>query len=859
MRLFERESPLQTLISALRDAAGGTGRVVFVVGESGIGKTALVEHFAQQQPATVRQLWGACDPLSTPRPLGPLHDMAPEIRGKLPALLNAETQRQALFSTFLVELQSHLTLAIFEDIHWADDATLDLLKYLSRRIARTSALLVLTCREDELGPSHPVRGLLADLTAGRSAERIGLEPISVSAVRSLISERTDLDADELHQRTGGNPFFITEAVASGAILPTTVRDAVLARVSRLTPAARRVAEVAAVLGARCEGWALVAMTGPEAAAASECESAGILVAGDTTWSFRHELARQAILDAISPTRQLTLHADALAALREQPGTRADLARLAHHAVGAASRADVLTYAPAAARQAAAVGSHRAAAELYRRAIDVADDLPAAERAALWEAYARERGRLEPRTEAITAHQRAAALWREAGDLQRLGDNLAYVAMGINEIGTKADCDQAIDAALAVLEALPPGPMLMITYRTRALLYMAAADDERAIAWAVRALSIAEKLEDASVIGSALEGLGLCWLGRDFGRGCDYLERSLTLQREAQAGFRYASVCANLGSVYSEQFKFADAERVLSAGIAFAADHDLDRLQAFMEAWQAHMWMHQGRWVEATELANRSLKRATSGKLPALVTLGRIRARRGEPNASDTLQEALTIGLRRGNLQRLSQQRAACAEAAWLSGAIDGAREHARALYDIAVAKKFNWAVGELAYWRWRAGDDVLPLPDWTAQPFALQVTGDWRGAAEAWGRLGCPYEQARALADGDVAEQTAALAIFDRLGAVPDADRLRDVMRAAGVQRISRGPRPAARANAFGLTARQATVLALIGEGLTNPDIAARLHLAPKTIENTVTALLRKLGVRTRHEAVEKVRRFPRT
>ncbi len=514
MRLLERETFLTTLESAMRDAAGGRGRFALVTGEAGIGKTALVEHFAQGQPAAIRRLWGSCDPLTTPRPLGPLHDMAPEIRGLLPALLNAETQRQTLFSTFLVELQNRPTLAIFEDVHWADEATLDLLKYLSRRIARTSALIVLTCREDELDPVHPVRRLLIDLDAAPDVVRIALPPMSAGAVRRLLGARTDLDPDELHRRTGGNPFFVMESVVSGALLPVTVRDAVLARAANLSPAARRVVEAAAVLGTRCESWALAAVAEGDMVSVDECVSAGLIVAGERYWVFRHELARQAILETTAPTRRLALHARALATLRDAAETHLDVARLAHHAAGAGSHDDLLTYAPAAARQASAVGAHRAAAELYRRVIDVADDRPVAERAALWEAFARERGHLEPRTDAISAHQRAAKLWREAGNRQRLGENLAYVAMGIYEVGTKVDCAKAIEDALEVLETLPAGPMLMITYRTRALHYLGDADDERAIEWAEQALAIANRLEDPSVVGSALEGLGLCWLGRD---------------------------------------------------------------------------------------------------------------------------------------------------------------------------------------------------------------------------------------------------------------------------------------------------------------------------------------------------------
>ncbi|MBL8094764.1 MAG: AAA family ATPase [Anaerolineales bacterium] len=857
MTLLERTLPLAALDTALRDAVRGVGRFALVTGEAGIGKTALVEHFAQSRPAGARQLWGACDSLSTPRPLGPLHDMALEIRGQLPTLLNAQSQRHTLFSTMLVELQNRPTLAVIEDLHWADEATLDLLAYLGRRIERTTALVVLTCREDELGLTHPVRALLNDLEGRSVITRIPLEPLTVVAVRQLLGERTDLDAREVHRRTAGNPFFVTEAIASGAAPSATVRDAVLARAARLSSTGQRLIEAAAILGVRCEGWALTDVSGIDASVTPDAELAGLLRADGSHWVFRHELARQAILDSIPPMRRTALHAQALAALRHAPETQTDLARLAHHAVGAGNRDDVLTFAPVAARQAAAVGAHRAAAELFRRALDVADELPVAERATLWESFARERGYLEPRKDAIAAHRQAAALWREAGNPQKLGESLAQVAMGVYEIGPKSETGQAIDAALEVLEELAPSPMLMITYRTQALWCLANAEDDRAITLAEQARSIAVALGDPSVIGSALEGLGLCWLAHDTHRACDYLERSLALQREARADLRYSSVCANLGSVYCEQFRFADAERVLGEGIPHAVERDLDRLLAFMEGWQALMWMHQGRWAESLGLANRSLKRATSGKIPALITLGRIRARRGEATAGEILQEALTVGLRIGNLQRLGLTRAASAEGAWLAGDVEQTREHARALYDVAAAKHLSWAVGELAYWRWRAGDDVLPLPDWTARPFALHIAGDWRGAAEAWERLGCPYEQARALADGDVPAQVTALAIFDRLGALPAAATLREAMQAAGVRRIPRGPRPAARANPFGLTARQSTILALIDEGLTNVEIAARLQLAPKTVENTITALLRKLGARTRHEAVEKARRAP--
>jgi DNA-binding NarL/FixJ family response regulator len=156
---------------------------------------------------------------------------------------------------------------------------------------------------------------------------------------------------------------------------------------------------------------------------------------------------------------------------------------------------------------------------------------------------------------------------------------------------------------------------------------------------------------------------------------------------------------------------------------------------------------------------------------------------------------------------------------------------------------------------WRAGEP-LALPDIAARPYALHIAGDWRGAADEWARLGCPYEQARALADGDHPAQVAALALFDRLGARPAADHLRQKLQAAG-HKVPRGPHSATRENPFGLTARQIEILGLLAEGLTNPAIAARLHVSPKTVDHHVSAVLAKLEVASREEAADIARRHP--
>src|SRR5499427_7610285 len=372
MDLLERTSFLRTLAEYAGAAKQGDGRLVLVSGESGIGKTALVETF-QQQARGARWLWGACDGLLTPRPLGPLFDIGAQAGGQLDGLCRREAHRDQLFAAFLAEIHSPgaLTVVVIEDVHWADEATIDLLSFVGRRLGRMSALLLATYRDDEVGDGHPLRVVLGNLATQRATRRMRLPPLSAEAVRVLAADR-DVDSGELYRVTGGNPFYVTEILAGGwPSVPPTVRDAVGARLARSSTGTRQAVESAAVIGARVEPSLLAWVLADAQTSADECMATGILIPDGTGLRFRHELVRMAVEAGIAPHGKTGLHARLLAALEERGD--ADPALLAHHAEGAGDTKAVLRYAPEAARRSSVLGAHREAAAQFERALRFADE------------------------------------------------------------------------------------------------------------------------------------------------------------------------------------------------------------------------------------------------------------------------------------------------------------------------------------------------------------------------------------------------------------------------------------------------------------------------------------------------------
>jgi DNA-binding CsgD family transcriptional regulator len=858
MELFEREEALATLTRLLEEARAGAGRLALVAGEAGIGKSALVDGFCGGLPPQVRVLRGACDPLSTPRPLGPLLEIATTVGGELSDLLRAGSSADALFECFLRVLAGSRqpTVLVLEDVNWADEATLDLLCFVGRRVSRTRTFGVVTFRDDELDAAHPLRVALGNLPGAPVTERLRLAPLSEGAVAVLAHGRFP-DARRLHRLTGGNPFFVTEVLAAGGReLPDTARDAVLARTAPLPADARAALELLAAFG-RPADRPLLARLGVDEEATDAGIARGLLRRTGGRVEFRHELARSAIVEAVPGGRLAGLHGRILAVLRSPGSAPAGAAVLAYHAEEACDADAVVVYAAAAAQQAERLSSHREAAAQYARALRFADALPLERRAELCDACSRESFLSADVAGAIESARVALGLRRTLGDRLGVGSALAQLAMLVWHTEDKTEAVPLAREAIAVLEEQPPGRELAAAYAMLASLHAAASEMDKAVAYAGRALRLADLLDLAGPRIRALRALGiakLCGPGED---GWPELELALAGALDADLPVEAAGIYAPLVWFGAMHRAFDRFERYFDEALAFAERHNLDEARANVLQSRCVELVHRGRWTEAGELAQALLAAPGGGlvdRIQPLYVLGRLRARRGDPETWAPLDEALELSAPRSELQHLGNVRAVRAEAAWLEGDATGMVGEAGAAYPLAVPVRDPWILGELALWLWRGGALGEADPVLAGNPYGLQIAGDWEGAAGAWERLGCPFEAAAALLDGDEPALRRALQIFDGLGARPAAAMAARRLRELGVRGVPRGAQRATRSDPHNLTLRQQEILALLAEGLSDAEIAERLFLARKTVSHHVSAVLAKLGVRSRGEAAALVK-----
>jgi DNA-binding CsgD family transcriptional regulator len=851
---LERSDCLSRLDAVLTEVVSrGCGRLVLVNGEAGVGKTALVRRFCGELGSSARVLWGTCDALFTPRPLGPLFDVAEATGGELAELVQTGAKPHEVMATLVRELGSRgPTVLVLEDVHWADEATLDVVRMLARRVQMVAALVIASYRDDELDRDHALRMVLGDLATDRTIRRLKIVPLSPSAVARL-AEQHGVDADELYRKTAGNPFFVTEVLAArGDEIPSTVRDAVFARAARLSVPARALLEAVAAIPQRAELWLLEGLAADALDHLEECLVSGMLTAEVRAVAFRHELARRAVEEALAPDRRLALHRKALELLADPPASALDHARLAHHAEAAGDAEAVLRYAPQAGARAASVGAHREAAAQYARALRVADGRQLELRADFLARRAAECYLTSQIDEAIGAQREALDCHRRLGDKRGEGNALRVLSRLLFFAGRASEGEPLVVQAIELLEQQPVGHELAMAYANLSQRRMVVDDAVEAVEWGHRALELGRALGDTEVEAYALSNIAAAEFRTNADEGRRKLEAALVLaQRHGHE--EHAALTFSRLVMFPVRYRLYDiALDHLEPGLEYCTERGLDTFRLYLLGSRARLELDLGRWDAAADSAGLVLRDPRSAQLArtwALATLGLLRSRRGEADATTLLAEAHAMAAPTFELDRISQVAAARAEAAWLRGDHTTVQQVTDAALTLALDRRDPWAVGELACWRWRAGLLDEPPPA-AAEPYARQIGGDWQRAAELWDEIGCPYEAALARSEADDQQVVRhALDELQHLGASATAAIVARRLRRRGARGLPRGPRKATRLNPALLTARELEVLELVAKGLGNREIAKRLFLSEKTVAHHVSAILRKLHVRTRAQA----------
>ena len=857
MDIIERDQQLKGLADAWRQVKSGKGRIALISGEAGIGKTSLVERFVSEQARSTRVLWGACDALFSPQPLGPFIEISIQLKSNLFRLIQSGADRLLFSTEFFVFLQKSPapTIVVLEDLHWADEATLDVVKYLGRRIQHTKTLLILTYRDDEVNNNHPLRFLLGDFPVNLTT-RIALPLLSPGAVDRL-AQQAGRQLDRLYRVTGGNPFFVTEIIASdSAGVPPSIRDAVLTRVAGLSAAAKNIVELVSLIPGEAEVWLIETILHPDYAAIDECVERGILHANANSLVFRHELARQSVDDSLPIGRTRDLHGKILAALVSREAEPGTLARLVHHATRAGDEQATLRFAPPAARQASALGAHREAAALFDASLPFSYRLSPETHAELLEELSFEFYLTGNIDQAIQSREQATLLleqlerWERAGDCQRWLSRLYWAA------GNGKEAEKYADLAIRTLENQPPGLELAMAFSNKSQLHMLAGEIGPPIEWGNRAIELAEKLGALEIIVHALTNIGSAEFLIRHETAIEKLETALRIAREQGMHDHVARCYTNLASNHIQSRCYPEARHWLEGGLEYTLARDLDIYSVYLQGWQGRMSFETGHWAEAEANAVEALRLARFDSIipiPALITLGHLKVRQGDPTAMAFLDQAHALAQPTGELQRLGPLATARAEAAWQRGDLDQVAAEAIPAYELALSLNDPWILGQLAYWIGRSGAREVQL-ERLPPPFAFMLQGDWQSAELAWEQLGCPFEQAMALAEGDETAKLEALAIFERLGARPAANNLRQELKAQGVKSLPGRARPVRQKYPADLTARELEVLQLIAEGLSNPSIAQKLMISVGTVKAHSASIYSKLGVNNRIQALSRAR-----
>ncbi len=843
MDFIGRESELDQLATALDSASDGNGRFVVIRGEAGIGKTALLNSFCDSRGTNIDVLFGTCDDLTTQRPLQPLYAIAndaPEISESLEA---ADTF--AVARTLLARLNGRgaSTVVVIDDAQWADQATLEVLKYVGRRIADTKGLLVVLIRDEDTPAEHPLRNVVASVPPA-SAVRIALQPLGLASVQTVAGEH---DAGELQALTGGNPLLLSEYLRSESAVPLSIEDLVLARLNTLSSNARSIAEFVAVSPGSCERSLLDASLSVTPGDLDECEQSGLLVIAANQLSFRHELTRRAVEQSLGAGTRIALNGEIA---RELESANAEIARILHHAILAGDVDALKRLSPRAVQRAVASRSYREAIHHLQDLQPYLERLDPPTRAAMLELWADATSATGDVATSLETRLAAVEAYREHGTAVQLGRCMRPLALLYWRMKQPEAAKASAEEAVAVLQGDEANcSEYALALADQAFVFSMHGEHEEArTVLDVAATAIA----DVDDPGLTAQLLAVQSWSVSSDMQVEVAQAAIALGKQAGSVTAVRTASALLVQM-SSKLPQTERDEVLSQALTFAQDHGLEDIAAFVYLEKSDTYWRSGGFAAAEDEARLAAQiwddLSQNLAVSPLLAIGLNQARRGSPQMLSTLADAIDAAAVGGGRTTLGAN-PALAEAYWLHGntPFDANRSIAE-LRILADGLSLNPGEAWSWVWMWKLGL-VSTIAGLEGTPEGLLVGGDWRGAAAAWDDPSTRYMRAVALSHGDSDAKIEALTLLDEMDAEPMRRRIHSDLREAGVKNIPSGPRSATREHPAGLTARQADVMDLLEQGLTNREIADTLYISSRTVEHHVAAIFSKLGASSRAEAV---------
>ncbi|HET6767100.1 MAG TPA: LuxR C-terminal-related transcriptional regulator [Chitinophagaceae bacterium] len=855
MELVEREGFLVSMKTKFENITHGEGHCILVCGEAGIGKTSLIRAFCKEAKNKCKIYQGTCDALFSPRPLGPIYDIIWQMGSDIRDSIRNITDRAALFSRLFNELESQAgtTIIVIEDIHWADEATLDFVKFFVRRITRLHCLFVVTYRDNEIHSRHPLRTVLGQLPAD-TFTRMQLTPLSRGAVETMAVEK-GYKGEDVFSISGGNPFYVNEILASYSQgIPDNIKDSILSNYNRLDEKTKQVWQILSVLPTGFEIKYLEKMAPLYAASIENCLDTKILISKGDLIFFKHELYRRTIENSLSPFVRAALNRRILDLFLEAFERSHETERIIHHAKNANEYELVVKYAPQAARQAASAGAHIEAAKLYFTAIEYYQGNDPDTLIQFYEAYAYECYLTGQIKEPIIYAEKSLNLLLKENDVEKISNCMRQLSWL-----WWFDCnrEKAETYATRSIEVLT-GPSSRIkakAFAHMARLKMISDEKDECLHWSEKAMTLAKEFEDEEVLCSALTSMGTMLAKSQSSRqkGLELLQQSMDLALENNYEEYVGHVYVNLGgnAVLMKDYRFAS--KFLDEGIQFCDDRDLDLGTRFLLAYKARLILETGDWNEAYGIANNLIENANQPmvvRIIALVVAATIKMRRGHSDVLPLLIEAKEGALRTLEPQRIMPVMAALLEYEWITG---NCLIEQAVLDDIIkmIEQRGNiYESSAVAFWLLKARGQRIRLREFF-DGYKLDNSEMALHAAYLWEQLGCPYEKALSLFEGSDKEKRKAIEIVDKLGATAVFEKMKFEMRASGIRSIPRGIRKTTRSNPANLTERELDVLQLLKEGLQNKEIATRLFISPKTVDHHISAIFFKLDVTSRTKAVQ--------